>query len=167
MGVEIRPARTGDGAAIARLWDELGATLVGLEASTFRRPSPEGLSEWMEADLAKDLADESVTILVAEAGGRVVGVVAAQLEPALEDADRQVAREFARPRGTVHVLAVEEAHRRKGIGTRLLAAAEDALRERGAEVMFLDTHVRNEPGIGLFEGPAGYARRSIRFSKPL
>jgi ribosomal protein S18 acetylase RimI-like enzyme len=165
--VRIRSARAGDGAAVARGWDALGAMLVGLDPATFRRPDASGLDEWMEAELAKDLADDSVITLVAELDGAVVGFVSAELEAPLPDAGRQVAHELARPRGTVHVMAVDEAHRRRGIGTRLLAAAEDALRERGAEVVFLDTHVRNEPGIAMYERRMGYSRRSIRYMKRL
>jgi aminoglycoside 3-N-acetyltransferase I len=167
MPLHVRSARAGDGEAIARGWDELGAMLEALDPTTFRRPEATGLGAWMEADLASDLADDSMVVLVSEVDGRVVGFITAQLEPAVEHAERQVAREFDRPRGTIHVMAVEAAHRRQGIGTALLEAAEGRLRERGAEIVFLDTHVRNDPGIAFYERRMGYARRSLRYSKRL
>jgi GNAT superfamily N-acetyltransferase len=47
----------------------------------------------------------------------------------------------------VHLLWVDERHRRTGCGTALLARAEDVAVERGCDVIFLETYTFQAPGF--------------------
>jgi GNAT superfamily N-acetyltransferase len=71
---------------------------------------------------------------------RVVGDVAARLEPPVEDAPRQLLRDLGRVRLRVDALAVAEAYRRRGVGARLLRAVEEWGRARGAVRSVLTTY---------------------------
>jgi GNAT superfamily N-acetyltransferase len=79
--------------------------------------------------------------LVAEVDGQVVGDVSARLERPAEDAERQVLRYLGEVRIDVAVLGVVQAHRRRGVGRRLMGAIERWARERGAGCAMLDTKV--------------------------
>ena len=54
-------------------------------------------------------------------------------------------------RGWVYYLAVDLAHRRAGLGRRMMAAAEAWLRERGAPKIQLMVREDNEAAIGFYE----------------
>ena len=58
-------------------------------------------------------------------------------------------------------LGVRPCARRCGLGRRLLRAAEDWARERGAETMFLEVADDNTPAILLYAG-AGYVQMATR-----
>ncbi len=66
------------------------------------------------------------------------------------------------------VVAVAPTDQRRGIGTQLVAAAEDRARELGAERMFLEVAETNHPARALYLG-AGYAemgRRKHYYRRP-
>jgi hypothetical protein len=54
-----------------------------------------------------------------------------------------------------------------GIGTCLMAAAEDWARGRGAGAALLGTSLHGPTSVPFYEHGTGYARRSIRFRKAL
>jgi RimJ/RimL family protein N-acetyltransferase len=146
VNVRIRAAEPGDAAALVAL-----ATAVGSE--------PQG---WLLADSHwRSVADErryvravrkhaDAALLVAEEQGNVVGRLS-------------IVRD-SHP-SSAHVadlgLMVAASHRRRGIGSALLAAAEEWA--RGAGVSKLELHVfpHNEAAIALYEG-FGYEREGYR-----
>lgn len=146
MNVRIRAAEPGDAAALVAL-----ASAVGSE--------PQG---WLLADSHwRSVADErryvravrrhaDAALLVAEERGNVVGRLS-------------IVRD-AHPASS-HVadlgLMVAASHRRRGIGSALLAAAEEWA--RGAGVSKLELHVfpHNEAAIALYEA-FGYEREGYR-----
>ena len=153
MSVRIRTAEPGDAAALVAL-----ASAVSAE--------PEG---WLLADSKwRSVADErryvrairrhpDAAVLVAEDDGTIVGRLSLARDPHPASA---------------HVgdlgLMVAAAYRRRGIGTALLAAAEEWA--RGAKVTKLELHVfpHNEAAIALYER-CGYEREGYRvrhYSKP-
>lgn len=58
-------------------------------------------------------------------------------------------------------IAVFPKHRRKGIGTKLLFALEDAVRNGGGEVIFLEVRKTNLPARNLYEN-AGFSLLGVR-----
>lgn len=99
--------------------------------------------------------------LVAEADGRVVGMVELWLK---RPRDPESARE---PRVKVDLgLAVAPDWRGKGVGTALMRAAEDWARARGAERMVLDLDVHNAGAQRLYER-LGYEVEAIAMDKPI
>ncbi len=95
--------------------------------------------------------------LVAETkdGGEIIGYVMCRLE-----------REFAptslkvKTKGHIVSLAVMPEHRRKGVATALMKLAEEALKRKGAEELYLEVRVSNEPAIRLYE-KLGYKKVKV------
>ena len=146
MTVQIRPAEPGDAAALVEL-----ATSVASE--------PEG---WLLADARwRSVGDERryiralrrhphAALFVADSDGQLVGRLSLSRDP--------------NPAST-HVadlgLMVAAGHRRRGIGTALLQAAESWART--ARISKLELHVfpHNAPAIALYER-LGYLREGLR-----
>ncbi|HKF77840.1 MAG TPA: GNAT family N-acetyltransferase [Candidatus Dormibacteraeota bacterium] len=164
--ITVRPQRPGDGARLARAWLDAGRYYAELAPDTFQVPRLEGLEEFMDRD--GTISDEpDVLQLVAEVGGRVVGAAAARIEAPVEGAEYQLQRQFAETRLFVDAVIVEEAHRRSGVGQRLMAALEEWGRERGATVSLLDTYPESALSLPFFTERMGYGRRSVRLWKRL
>jgi ribosomal protein S18 acetylase RimI-like enzyme len=70
------------------------------------------------------------------------------------------------PQGFVAYMAVEPSHRCRGIGSRLLAAAEDEARRRGLPYMGLMVTEDNAAARALYER-AGYLTERRLLCKPL
>ena len=103
MGLTVRRCRRDDLGAVLELW----ASGRSEHASTPDRPEAVELL----------LGGSPGALLVAESGGRVVGAVIAGWDGW---------------RGNIYRLAVAQGERRSGVGRRLVAAAEEHLRECGA-----------------------------------
>jgi GNAT superfamily N-acetyltransferase len=125
--------------------------LLALVHSAYRGPS--GREGWTsEADLidgprttrallAADIADPSITILVA---GDLLGCAA-------------VTHEAGAPTASFGMFAVRPGRQRGGVGTTLLRAAEDHARARGATTMEMCVIDRRHELIAWYER-RGYAR---------
>jgi predicted N-acetyltransferase YhbS len=116
----VRPARPPDAEAVAavqsRAWRQAFGALLGPQAL-----DPAALAQvW--ADAIASPPSPRHAVLVATAGGTVVGLVA--VAPA---GDPDLAADV----GEITVLAVDPAHQHAGHGSRLLAAATDTLRGSG------------------------------------
>lgn len=61
-----------------------------------------------------------------------------------------IARRMGRDRGYIITLDVSEASRRRGLGSRLLAVAEDWLRAEGVNIVRLETAVDNAPAVAFW-----------------
>jgi ribosomal protein S18 acetylase RimI-like enzyme len=67
-------------------------------------------------------------------------------------------------RRTGHIITIDvvaEA-RRLGVGSALLAAAEERLREAGAESVALETAVNNEAAIRFYKGKGYFVEKTVR-----
>jgi GNAT superfamily N-acetyltransferase len=114
------------------------------------------LGRTVDADeLRMRLASLVGDALVAELDGAVVGVLHLHLTEFLFEY-----------RGRVTVMVVAEAHRGRGIGAHLLAAAEDLARERGCESMEV-TSAGHREGAHRFYETNGYTIQPHRFRKGL
>lgn len=126
--VTIRAARHEDYEALRPLWRQLDTRHARLQAGFFRLPP-----EPRPASAIKDARTSwSESILVAEEGGRVVGVVQVKLLDTPGDPFKTPRR-----RALVEDLVVDEGERRRGVGGALMEAATDWARRRGAEQVVL------------------------------
>ena len=163
--LQIRSPRTGDGAGLARSWLDAGKYYNQLAPDIFQIPEEEGLAAWFEEGLLKTPSDE--LYLVADYSGQAVGFIEAAIDPPLPSAARQFVRDLAYFRLNIHVLVVQQAYWRHGIGKHLIVAAEEWGRNGGARIAFLDTFIDSPVSIPFYERRMGYQRRSIRFQKLL
>ena len=141
MEIEIRAARPGEEESLLAAWEWL------FEPPGQRPPTWE--EERARAALrgAIDSRDSLVLLAVAE-GERVVGICTVYYTIH--------AIRFG-PRAWVEELAVHPEMRSQGIGSRLLAAAKDWGRERGASHLKLDSSLARPDAHRFYEreGPSG------------
>ncbi len=165
MTVTVRPARSGDGAAISRAWLSAAAYYAELDPEHFQVPHAEGLAESWDNQFDR-LGDDSLE-LVAELDDQVVGWLRARIERPGPNASAQLTREHGWTRLVVASLIVDRGNWRGGAGTALLEAAEAWGRARGAQVARLDTWADSPVSVPFYEDHMGYRRRSIVFQKQL
>jgi GNAT superfamily N-acetyltransferase len=100
---------------------------------------------------------EGDRLVVAEAGGAVVGLAALHVSPSLEhDA----------PAGKLAALIVDEAQRGAGVGRALVGEMEAEARRRGCGVLFLTT-AEGRAGAHAFYERLGLERTGRRYAKTL
>jgi GNAT superfamily N-acetyltransferase len=148
------------------LWLDIGTYYVQLDPDRFQVPDATGLTDWFEEYLTRP-ATEDRFVRVADLDEDLVGLVSAAIEQPHEEARRQL---FARARlASAHDPRSGGAHRfwRHGIGRRLLGAAEDWGRSRGARLVQLDTAINSPVSVRFYEQRMGYVRQSLVFHKRL
>jgi GNAT superfamily N-acetyltransferase len=150
---------------MARVWLSAAAYYADLQPGYFQVPPAEGLAESFEAGLKA--GDEDALMLIADLDGQVAGWLMARIERPAASAARQMVREPGWTRLFIDALLVDQAVWREGAGTALLTAAETWGRDRGAEVVRLDTYAGSPVSVPFYEQRMGYQRRSIVFQKPL
>jgi len=121
--ISSRPLAIEDYDALVSLWQR-----AGLKFKPQGRDSREALS--------RQLRQGRVTPLGAEKEGRLIGVVMVSHDGR---------------KGWINRLAVEPAYRRRGLGARLIAAAEEELHGQGVEVIAALIEAENEPSLNLFQ----------------
>ena len=141
MEIEIRAARPGEEESLLAAWEWL------FESPGWRPQSWEEGRATVALREAIDSRDAVVLVAVAE-GGTVVGVCTAY--------HTIHAIRFG-PRAWVEELAVDPQMRSRGIGSRLLNAAKDWARERGASHLKLDSALARTEAHRFYEreGPSG------------
>lgn len=144
-GLVIRPARSRDAPAVARLLTELGYPQDAAQAG---------------ARLATWAGDPSGTVLIAEVDGAPAGVIAGHVVPYLE-----------RPGSYVRVaaLAVDSGTRRAGIGRQLLEAVEVWAARLGCRDVEVTSRRTREAAQAFYRtlGFEDLCGRSARFKRPL
>lgn len=165
--ISIRPVRPGDGVACAQLWRDMGSLFTSLNPHTFRIPAAEGLAEWFEEinALARDKPEKAK--LLAEVGGVVAGMIVATLHEPIDPLGRELQTDFNRRRLHIDLLCVADAHRRHGVGSALMRAAEAWGRERGAEVVILETEANNPMSVPFYEQRMGFSAEALVFRKEM
>ena len=146
MDIIIRIAdRHKDSAGICRLInDSLG----------YKDVTPDALAKRMERMDAAG-GQHGYFTLVAEADGLVAGFVSVAQGIAVE-----IEGDYFR----IIALAVDEEHRRMGIGGRLLARVEEIAAERGVWYFTLSSGFQRTDAHAFYERQ-GYEKRSFAFSK--
>ena len=140
--MQVREATPADVGSIAGLLGQLGYP-ADIESV---RPRLERL--------AQSPADE---LFVAELGGQVVGLAGIHVSPSLEH-DGEAAK--------VSAIVVDDAHRRRGVGSALLEAVETEARARGCALVFLTTAERRKDAHDFYRR-LGWEETGRRFAKQL
>jgi GNAT superfamily N-acetyltransferase len=148
-GVTVDRARAGDVAAIVAMPadDHLGA----------RRETPDDLAPYLAAFEAID-ADPHQFLAVARRGDRVVGTLQLTVLPGLS---RRGAL-----RAQVEAVRVHADERGGGLGTRLVAWAEEEALRRGCTMLQLTSDASRADAHRFYER-LGYTASHVGFKKPL
>ena len=126
---------------IVALCGEHLSAVAALEEECFSSP-------WTKEQLAEEIQSDWAFVLVAQRGGEVLGY--AGMHCVLDEA-------------YVTNIAVFPAHRRKGIGRRLLRALVCECRARGASFLSLEVRASNNTAIALYSGE-GFQKAGVRRS---
>ncbi len=136
---------------------DLGKQSMGDSVASFRFRNESMLEASFEG-LLDFVFEQSHVFYVAQLDGRPVGFVL-MLDSLPDEVTRM-------PQGFIAYMAVEPSARRCGIGTRLLAAAEEAARLRGLPYLGLMVTEENEAARALYER-AGFLSERRLLCKPL
>ncbi|WP_049983330.1 GNAT family N-acetyltransferase [Halorubrum sp. BV1] len=150
--VRVDPATTDDVDAVTDLWVALAAGQRRYGATLRAEANRGAVREWV----ARAAVTEE--LLVARVGEEVVGFVGFELDRNGYERDRT--------RGTVSNLFVVPERRDEGIGTELLDAAEEALREAGADAVALEALAANDRAREFY-ADRGYEPHRVELTKPL
>jgi GNAT superfamily N-acetyltransferase len=138
---EVREAKRGDAAAVARLIRLLD-----------HKVDEKGVRKRIDA-----LTKDKLAPLVATLGKEVIGLCGIH---------RMVTIHRDLPVGRITIIVVDSDRRRQGIGRMLLEAAEEHLRKRGCGLIEATSNDRLTAAHGFYRH-MGYERTSIRFAKQL
>lgn len=146
----VRPAANADAPAIAEQYAALHRDQW--EGSGGEPPHDDREPDWLSEVLAAQ-ASPDVRTFVAEADGRLIGTVRVELaeRPYFRIAD-------------IRRVYVVPGWRRRGVATRLMAAAEQAAVDGGAKEARLSVVAENAAALRLYEA-LGYDRFAIRLAK--
>jgi ribosomal protein S18 acetylase RimI-like enzyme len=134
MTMEIRPAREEDVSGLVDLWIEFMDFHTALDPDYVR--SRDAVENWT-AYVSEKISDEKFRIIVAVDRGRLVGHLVATLK---EYPPVFTLKNY----GFVQEIAVNYAYRRKGVGRRLYAAAEEWLLSAGVSRIQIKVDSDNE-----------------------
>jgi ribosomal protein S18 acetylase RimI-like enzyme len=161
MGATVRPARKADAAALAILVDIAGEGMPSFMWSQMREPG-QSVFEVGRARAARETGAFSFrNAQVAEVGGDVAAcLVDYRLDDPYDTGDLAKLPELVRPLVVleakvpgswyVNVLAAFPEYRGQGLGSRLLAAAEERGRAQGASAASIIVASENEGAVRLY-----------------
>jgi ribosomal protein S18 acetylase RimI-like enzyme len=157
--VRIRPAALpAEAEALARVYVSSSEHHAALDGSFYRVPDLGVVADRYR----RPAGGRPPAILVAEAAGEVVGMAQVGMAPEPDRAS------MVRPVPTATIdVAVLAGWRGRGIGTRLMAAAETLARGRGARRVLLDAAAANQPALRLYQHRLGYRPLGLLLLKPL
>ena len=147
----IRDAREEDFEACQALLRQLWPTPARSDSEEQRRSAD------VRAVLYRLLAHPDARVVVAEEDGQIVALLDVSFRDTLLHGG---------PAMIIEDLIVDEAHRRQGIGARLVRWAEDVARRRGCHGIELSSDLPREDTHGFWEG-LGYQRLAYQFRKQL
>jgi len=131
--IEIRRLAASDLAQFRAMLAMMGKAFDDIGTYTTAQPD--------DAYLRKLLAGDRFLAIAAIAGGDVVGGLAAYDLPKFEQARSEV---------YIYDLAVDAAHRRRGIATALIEELRAVARERDAWVIYVQADPPDRPAVALY-----------------
>ena len=138
----IRPARAADVPAVGRLWQSMADQHAGYDAEAWCYGS-DARQRWCR-EFESFLGQADKVLLVAEEeAGEVTGFTVCAVEEPLV--------ELSRRRGVVREVVVCESSRGRGVATRLMEVAFEAMKVLGAEEVVLHAAMDNAAAVGLYE----------------
>ena len=152
-GITIRDGRFEDRPFV----QDLGKRTMGDSVAKFRYVNESMLEASYDGLLDFVFRQSHVLLIAEDAGGRIGFILL------LDSMPDEVTR---MPQAFIAYMAVEPSHRGRGIGSRLLAAAEDEARRRGLPYMGLMVTEENAAARSLYER-AGYLTERRLLCKPL
>jgi GNAT superfamily N-acetyltransferase len=155
---------TADAFAIAHLILESNAYYSSLAPGLFTPIQEDGLEEWIASD-SRWFARETSLALIAEIAGEVAGYLEASVEEPDPDAQFSGNRDLRERRLYINAVVTAEKHKRQGIGTRLVEAAEEWAREQGVTLSVCDTFLGSPQSLPFWTERMRYERRSVRLRK--
>jgi ribosomal protein S18 acetylase RimI-like enzyme len=160
--VTIRQAVSEDAGGIAHTFFESAEYHARLDPERYSAPTVETITARYQEGRQHppNAGGESITF-VAELSGEIVGFIEARLEQSLDAMHREMIY--------CHVaeIAVSCRHQNRGIGGRLLLAAEDWGRQQGAAFASLEYHAANTRASAFYQRRMGYCIASITAIKRL
>lgn len=154
--MNVRPATIDDMDALLGLQAEIHEMHVEAEPQRYRRAG----SEVVRARFCELLAADGAEIFVVDDGDAVLGYLVATQE-------RRDGHPLARPRTFVLVdaISVSSRARRRGVGRRLMEAAQAYAERLGVEGVELTVRAFNTEAIAFYES-LGYAPAMLRMVRP-
>ncbi|KNZ33233.1 MAG: gentamicin 3'-acetyltransferase [Methylibium sp. NZG] len=131
--VQVRILGPTDTAPLRAMLAMFGAAFEDVPRYTEQQPD--------DAYLQRLLASDTFVAVAAWAGAEVVGGLAGYVLPKFEE---------ARSEFYIYDLAVDEAHRRRGIATALIEALKAHAAARGIYVIFVQADLGDDPAIALY-----------------
>jgi ribosomal-protein-alanine N-acetyltransferase len=116
---------------------------------------PENYTDFFFLDLCSRFPE---TFIVAEENGDVIGYIMCRIEVGLSN----FGFKGLVKKGHVVSVAVMLGHRRKGIGTALVAKALEGMRVYGAKQCYLEVRITNEEAIALYKKLGLEVTRTVR-----
>lgn len=151
IGYEVRRASEKDVRWIARSLDELGHI-----SKTVIYPNVRLIEQF----IAHAIGHGQFCIIVAEHGDELVGVIGTIFSPALSDTSRLTCSEA--------FFWVDKEHRSSGVGRKLLSAAEQVAKRRGAASMLMIALESSSPeAVGRMYESRGYRLMERVYEKGL
>ncbi|MFL5936423.1 MAG: GNAT family N-acetyltransferase [Gaiellaceae bacterium] len=162
----VRDATEADAAGIASLSRENGAYYAHIAPDRFRVPDENGFVDFIRNDMDWRARPDTLS-LVAEVDGEVAGYLEASLQPPLDSAPWQSQRDVGETRLLINFVGTADRHKRQGVATELVEAAEAWGRSQGATVSICDTFIESPLSVPFWEQRMNYERQAIIFRKQL
>jgi GNAT superfamily N-acetyltransferase len=156
MSIFIRAAEHEDVPSLVRLRLANAERHVQLDPVIYRVPDIEAVRRDLEQVLS---AESKVLILIAEVAGEVVGMVEVVL--LADPLDHQIL--IPRRAAEIHTVVLD-GHRGEGVGSALLAAAEQTAAERGVSIIYAGIFAPNKQAVRFYSS-AGFGARGTLLSK--
>jgi GNAT superfamily N-acetyltransferase len=141
MSIEVRVAEVGDVEALVALRMANAAAHVALDPEVYRVPHPAAVAGYF----GTAVVSPGLGVLVAVAGGRVVGMV--EVVPGGGAPEHQILRPAAVAQ--IHTVVLPE-ERAGGVGAALVAAAEVWARERGITALIAGIQHANAGAVRFY-----------------
>lgn len=156
--IQVRHAESADADAISVLSAEVQAHHARALPHLFKPPSH---ADFPASSVAALLDDPDWMLLVACAGGVVVGYASARIE-------RRPETPFRRPQTalTIHWMGVTEEWRRRGVGRALMQTLHDAAAEHHVDTMLLDVWASNTDAESFYRA-MGFLPQRLFLVRPM